>query len=195
MFLNLLKNNSEALELLDWFQITSDISSLSHFDVTKKNLLDPPNFHDAVFILNKLEQLSFTINTYDELAYSFNTHIRLIPTEEEKFQSLPYLYKERFFDASELNFFALLFSGFKDSRQQFFKIPNTEEFVLSDKTIDSIRRDFLSPLREFVDASGRISYERHPILKNLYAKLLQTEQDLRNQVLKISQSENYRLPQ
>jgi DNA mismatch repair protein MutS2 len=192
MFLNLLKNNSEALLLLDWSQIISDVSSLSHFDITKNILMASPSFQKQAVIQNKLDQLEFFVNAYDELSYTFNTHIRLIPFEEEKFQTLPFLYKERFFDTNELNFFALLFSGHKDTSKQFFKIPLTEEYIIPDKTLDSIRREFLSPLRNFVDVSGKISYERHPELKNLYAKLLQLEHELRSQVLRVSQTELYK---
>lgn len=192
MFLNLLKNNSEALELLDWFQIVSDISSLSHFDITKKNLLIPPEYNAPTIIQNKLDQLQFAISNYDELAFAFNSHLRLIPADEEKFDSIPFLFKERFFDTNELHFFALLFSGFKDTRKVFFNIPYAEHFKISDKSLDIIRRDFLFPLRDFVDPSGRISYERHPVLKNLYSKLIQLEQDLRTLILRTSQSETYK---
>lgn len=192
MFLNLLKNNSEALELLDWFQIVSDMSSLSHFDITKKKLLTPPEHQETAVIQNKLDQLQFTINNYDDLSLSFNSSLRLVPAEEHHFDSLPFLFKERFFDINELHFFALLFSGYKDTRKQFFNIPFTEHYKISDKGLDTIRRDFLFPLRDFVDPSGRISYERHPVLKGLYGRLILLEQELRNLVLKTAQSETYK---
>jgi DNA mismatch repair protein MutS2 len=130
------------------------------------------------------------------VSLAFNSYIRLIPAEENGtehgFDSVFFIAKERFFDSLELHFFALLFSGFKETRQQFFKIPSTDQFAVSQKSIDLIRRDFLVPLRDFVDPSGKISYERHPVLKGLYAKLLQIELDLRNFIIKISQTETYK---
>jgi DNA mismatch repair protein MutS2 len=200
MFLNLLKNNTEALELLDWFQIVSDISSLSHFEITKKNLLIPPQFYGTPEIQNKLDQLQFILDNYDDFSLVFNSHIRLIPADEDRddhqaehgFRAISFLFKERFFDTEELNFFALLFSGFKETRKSFFRIPFTDQYNISQNSLDAIRNDFLFPLRNFVDQSGKISYERHPVLKNLNFKLLQLEHELRNLIVKTAQSETYK---
>ena len=196
MFFNLLKNNSEALELLDWFQITTDISSLSHFDITKNILLIPPTFDGIPAIQNKLDQLQFSIDHYDELALSFNSFIRLIPPSdlgsEKGFNSIPFLKKERFFEPDELNFFALLFSGFKESSDFFLQIPFMDNHIVLPAVIDSIRKNFLQPLREFVDVNGKIVYERHPLLKNLFSQQLFIEHELRTLVHKISQTDTFK---
>ena len=192
MFLNLLKNNTEALELLDWFQIVSDFKSLSHFELTQKNLLHPPVSLPSTFIQNKLDQLQFTIHNFDSLSLAFNSYIRLIPAEELYFDNIPFLFKERFFEVKELHFFALLFSGYRSTSTSFLNIPQTENFSLPSQAIDTIRRTFYTPLREFVDPTGKLSYERHPLLKELYRKVLEEEQELRNLIQKISQSETYK---
>ncbi len=191
MYLNLLKNNNEALELLDWFKIVKDISSLSHFDITKKSLLKSPESHHPSLIQNKLDQLNFYIEKHEDLTFSFNSIVRLVPDDEIKFSQIKDIFKSRFFEAEELHYFALIFSAFKDTRLLFLSIPHTSHFEVNHQSLEQIRKDFLSPLREFVDHSGKISYERHPILKQLNTKLLQIEHELRNSIHKISLSEPY----
>ncbi|MFA6237313.1 MAG: Smr/MutS family protein [Bacteriovorax sp.] len=191
MSLNLLNGNSEALELLDWFQLTEDIASLSHFETTKSRLATPPLFKEADFIQRDLNRLELFLKNYDEFSVLFNSKLRMLPDSLEYFVLIPDLFKARFFDSKELNFFALLLETYIESFGSFKDLAFEKDFQLRADIVQKLRRNFISPLREFVDYSGNASYERHPVLKKLYAEVLALESDLRITIQKASKTELY----
>ena len=115
MSLNLLNGNSEALELLDWFQLTRDISSLSHFEATKSRLSSPPQFKSADFIQRDLDRLDLYLKNIEDFSVLFNSKLRMLPDSMEFFSLIPDLFKSKFFTASELNFFALLIEAYSQN--------------------------------------------------------------------------------
>jgi DNA mismatch repair protein MutS2 len=191
MSLNLLNGNSEALELLDWFQLTGDIASLAHFESTKSKLASPPHFRDADLIQRDLDRLEFFIQNYDDFSVLFNTRLRMLPEGEEYFSLIPDLFKGKFFEARELNFFCLLIEAYQESFPPFRDLVFEKDFALKPDITQKLRRQFVNPLREFVDVSGNASYERHPVLKKLYAEVLALESDLRVSIQKASKTDLY----
>lgn len=191
MSLNLLNGNSEALELLDWFQLTGDIASLSHFDLTKRRLSSPPIFQEHAFIERDLNRLDTFIKNYDDFSILFNSRIRMLPVGEEFFVLIPDLYKGKFFEGKELNFFCLLIECYQENYNAFQNIIFEKDYKLAPDVIQKLRKTFVVPLREFVDHSGAVSYERHPLLKKLYAEVLALESDLRVSIQKASKTDLY----
>ncbi len=191
MSLNLLNGNSEALELLDWFQLTGDIASLSHFDTTKRRLSTPPQFKDHDSIERDLERLDTFIKNYDEFSVLFSGRIRMLPVGLEYFALIPDLFKGKFFEGKELNFFCLLIETYQESFKAFQGIIFEKDFSLPPEIMQKLRRSYVAPLREFVDHTGNVSYERHPLLKKLYAEVLALESDLRINIQKTSKSDLY----
>jgi DNA mismatch repair protein MutS2 len=191
MSLNLLNGNSEALELLDWFQLTDDISSLSHFEVTKSRLASPPQFRESDFIQRDLDRLDLFLQNYDDFSILFNSRLRMLPDNLEYFSLIPDLFKAKFFTAPELNFFALLIEAYIQNFSSFRDLVFEKDFQLKPDITQKMKRLFISPLREFVDLSGNASYERHPVLKKLYAEVLSLEADLRITIQKASKTELY----
>lgn len=191
MFLNLFKDNTEALALLDWNQITSDISSLSHFELTQKILSHPPKVKSAIEIQAEIDLLEDYLSHFDDYSLNFNSHIRMIPNSEEKFQLLNDLSKGKAFEASELNFFGLLIEIYVESNQIFSELKFKESYILTRDQISPLRRNFLNPLREFVNSNGSISYESHPSLRKLYQEVIAIEQELRTSIIKLSKSEPF----
>jgi DNA mismatch repair protein MutS2 len=191
MSLNLLNGNSQALELLDWYQLTSDIAILAHFELTKNKLANPPQFRDSEFIRRDLNRLEFFLNDHDEFSVLFNSKLRMLPESAEFFSFIPDIVKGKFFDARELNFFCLLIESFIESFHSFRHIIFETDYHLKPDVSQKLRKSFVQPLREFVDVSGNASYERHPVLKKLYAEVLALESDLRVTIQKASKTDLY----
>lgn len=191
MSLNLLNGNSEALELLDWFQLTDDIASLSHFETTKSRLAKPPQFKESDLIQRDLDRLELFLKHYDDFSVLFNSKLRMLPDSVEFFSLIPDLFKAKFFDPRELNFFALLIETYLDSFGFFRELSFEKDFQLKSDITQKLKRQFVNPLREFVDYSGNASYERHPVLKKLYAEVLALESDLRITIQKVSKTDLY----
>lgn len=191
MSLNLLDGNSEALKLLDWFELTSEIASLSHFEASKRKLANAPQFREADIIQRDLDRLESYIANYDDFSVIFNSKLRMLPDGVEFLSLIPDLLRAKFFNPSELNFFAQLLEVHASASASFGKLVFEKEFKLKNEVIAKLQRNFTKPLREFVDYSGNASYERHPLLKKLYAEVLALESDQRISILKLSKSELY----
>jgi len=189
MSLNLLNGNSEALGLLDWNQVTDNLSSLSHFETTKSILASSPFFRSADIIQRDLDRLELFLKSYDDFSMLFNSKLRMIPSNREFFQLIPDLFKGKFFDPRELNFFALLIETYFESFSSFQDFIFEKDFQIKPEAKQKLKSLFLKPLRDFVDFSGNASYERHPVLKKLYQEVLTLESDLRTTIQKTSKSE------
>ncbi len=177
------------MELLDWFELTSDIASLAHFDSTKSRLAAPPIFKEAEIIQRDLDRLEIFLNDYDELSVLFNTKLRMLPASVEFFLLIPDLFKGKFFETKELNFFGLLIEAYLESFAPFEHLHFEKDYQLKPDFVQKLKRNFLNPLRDFVDYSGNASYERHPILRKLYAEVIALESDLRLSIQKASKTE------
>ena len=121
----------------------------------------------------------------------FNSKLRMLPSNEEFFQLIPDLFKGKFFNARELNFFALLIETYVQNYPSFRDLAFDKDFHLKADLIQKMKRLFVSPLRDFVDFQGNASYERHPVLKKLYSEVLSLEADLRMTIQKTSKNELY----
>lgn len=189
MALNLLNGNREALELLDWSTLISDISSLSHFELIKEKLLQPLSANSFSEILKDLDLLEIYIGNFDEFSLVFNSKIRFLPDSKSFFELVNDAKKGKFFEANELHFFAQLSESFIDNFSIFRSLPISDAYFIENEKHTKIKRLFVNPLRDFVDHNGNVSYERHPILKKLYTEVLLLENDLRVSIQKISKTE------
>lgn len=159
--------------------------------MTKSRLAKPPQFKDADIIQRDLDRLETFMDTYDEFSVLFNSKLRMLPDSAEFFSFIPDLFKAKFFNPRELNFFALLIETYIESYGLFRDLVFEQEFQLKTDSIQKLKRTFITPLREFVDHSGNASFERHPVLKKLYAEVLALESDLRITIQKTSKTELY----
>jgi DNA mismatch repair protein MutS2 len=191
MGLNLLNNNIDALELLDWSQLTSDISSLSHFELTKQKLTTPPQARSISVIQKDLDLLETYIANYDDFSLSFNSKVRLLPDAANHFALIQDISKGKFFEAKELHFLSQVAECYNECHAIFKTLTFEQDFLIDLSQLGKIRRNFVNPLRDFVDYSGNVSYERHPLLKKLYAEVLSLESDLRITIQKASKSDLY----
>lgn len=177
--------------MLDWFELANDISSLSHFEKTKNRLNSPPRAQFSDFIRRDLDRLDQYLKNYDDWSVIFNSKLRMLPEGEKHFLLLNDISKGKFFEASELNFFARLIEIYLDSYPVFREIEFEENFQIAPEASQKLKRQFVNPLREFVDFSGNAFYERHPLLKKLNNEVLALESDLRVSIQKVAKSEAY----
>ncbi|MBC7714345.1 MAG: Smr/MutS family protein [Rhizobacter sp.] len=191
MALNLLNGNSEALELLDWSLLTADISSLSHFELTRGKLSASPVARTISEIQNDLNLLEDYLKNYDDYSLTFNSKLRLLPDEESSFSLIPDISKGKFFEARELHFLAQIAESYQECWPMFRNLSFEKDFSIEANTITKIKRTFVNPLRDFVDYNGNVSYERHPVLKKLYAEVLALENDLRISIQKTAKTDLY----
>lgn len=191
MGLNLLNGNIEALGLLDWPQLTAEISSLSHFGLNQEKLQLAPTAQAFESIQFELDQLEYYLHSYDDFNLLFNSKVRLLPPESEHFSTISDISKGKFFEAKELHFFAQIIECFLETKNQFGEFPFKMDFQLAPAQTSQLKRNYINPLRDFVDYSGNVSYERHPLLKKLYAEVLALEQDLRVTIQKAAKSDMY----
>jgi DNA mismatch repair protein MutS2 len=191
MALNLLNGNSEALELLDWSLLVSDISSLSHFDLTKIKFNSSPRARSISVIQQDLDLLESYLKDYDDYSLSFNSKLRMLPADESAFKLIRDISKGKFFEAKELHFFAQIAECYQESLSMFRSLVFAKDYSFEANTLSKIKRNFVNPLRDFVDYNGNVSYERHPVLKRLYAEVLALENDLRISIQKVSKTDLY----
>ncbi len=191
MALNLLNGNSEALELLDWSLLTADISSLSHFELTRAKLSAPPVARTVSQIQNDLNLLEEYLKNYDDYSLAFNSKLRLLSEDEASFNLIPAISKGKFFEAKELHFLAQIAESYYSSWPMFKTLSFENDYSFEADKVTKIKRNFINPLRDFVDYSGNVSYERHPLLKKLYAEVLALENDLRITIQKTAKTEMY----
>ena len=189
MALNLLNGNSEALELLDWSLLISDISSLSHFELTKAKFNSSPSARTIPVIQQDLDLLESYLHNYDDYSLSFNSKLRMLPSEAEAFKLIRDISKGKFFEARELHFFAQIAECYHECSPLFRSVVFAKDYAVDSNTLSKIKKNFINPLRDFVDHSGNVSYERHPVLKRLYAEVLALEHDLRVSIIKTSKSD------
>ncbi len=192
MQLNIFSDNNEALNLLDWHQIRSDLSILSHFEHTKNIFDSSPTSKSLEEISNLHNKLDEYLTHFDEFSYSFNTYARLLPPDNIGGQLMLELKKGKMFDAHELNFFALLFESFvklsndlKESKYSRYNIDDINQTSF-------IRRTFLNPVRDFILPSGQICYDNHPALRKLNLELGSLELDLRQSIQKLARDRQFK---
>lgn len=191
MALNLLNGNSEALELLDWSLLVTDISSLSHFDLTKARFQSPPVARTTNIIQQDLDLLEDYLKNYDDFSFSFNSKLRMLPDDADLFKLIPDISKGKFFEARELHFLAQIAESYVECISMFKSLQFAKDYTFENDKINKIKKNFINPLRDFVDHHGNVSYERHPILKRLYSEVLALENDLRISIQKTARTELY----
>lgn len=188
MSLNLLNGNNEALSLLDWSILISEISILSHFEITKHKLHQDlrPLGHER--IQHELDLLETFLENSDDFVDVVNA-LRELPNEAESFDLINDLKKARFLEAGQLNFLARLAETYIGNHKACASLNFAENFEIQNDRLLKLKRFFISPLREFVDHHGNVSYERHPVLKKLFQELSLIENELRTTIQRVSKTE------
>lgn len=169
--------------------LVSDISSLSHFELTRTKLASPPCARKIEMIQNDLNLLEAYLLNYDEYSLTFNSKVRMLPDGSSSYKLIPDISKGKFFEAKELHFLALVAECYYECSPIFKNLNFEKDYSVETNALTKIKRTFTNPLRDFVDHHGNVSYERHPVLKRLYAEVLSLENDLRITIQKVAKTD------
>ncbi len=204
MSLSLLHNNIDDLKLLDWNLIIDELQSYAKFKLTKDRFNQPIKNRNFDAVQEDLNCIDHFLERFDDLTMLVNQHLLQIPSETLGFFHIDEIGKNKIFDAEELNRVAIIFEKFNDFFKDYtknandLKIKPDDDYIFSHYLknfstvqLQKISSQFSRPLRDFVDRSGTCFYEKHPLLKNLYAEILQIEKELRTQISQISKTEIY----
>ena len=142
-------------------------------------------------IQSDLNLLEDYLKNFDDYSLIFNSRLRLLPEDENSFKLIADISKGKFFEARELHFLAQIAEGYHETWPQFKTLSFENDYSFEQDKLTKIKRNFINPLRDFVDHSGNVSYERHPLLKKLYAEVLALENDLRITIQKTAKTEMY----
>ena len=115
----------------------------------------------------------------------------MLPADEYSFSHIRDIPKAKFFEASQLHFFSQIAETYQDNLSLFRNLVFAKDYSIEANLLAKIKKTFINPLRDFVDRNGNVSYERHPVLKRLYAEVLALENDLRISIQKISKTDLY----
>ncbi len=189
MNLSLLHQNNQDLDLLDWHLIVNEITSFAHLDSTKDLIKINPKSKTAEEIKSCFDDLSRFLENAEDNFSIFNENLRNLPSTSSGFSNIEAIKKGKYFDCSELNSMALLFEAYIKTFKFYSEFYFSTELKIGPEIFQKIKRQFLNPLREFVDYSGQPHFERHPILKKLYAEVLEIENDLRISIQRIAKSD------
>ncbi len=177
--------------LLDWYNITENISKLSHFDKSKQVIKNDISAKEAHVIQFHLDAIDQYLHKFDDNALVFNSHLRNIPPEAKHEENYKSLSKAKVFDHVELNYFGLCIENFHPLLKHFKEMTFFHGFSFDEEELRNLRRNFLNELREFVHPSGNLILDKHPLLIALNSELVQLELELRILITKISKSDRY----
>ncbi len=111
-----------------------------------------------------------------------------IPTDKHLLDIIPGLKKGKVANFNELNFICLLVEGYKGLKKdlaEWNKFPKDKIPVEKEK---KLFREFVYEFRTFVEPSGEINYDRHPILSKIYFQIKKIESSLREEIQNIGRS-------
>lgn len=188
MMLNILHAND--LSLLDWDAISSEIARALHFEKSQKELLKiyPKAREEIEWAFDSLD---FFLREYDTNKDFFDHHIRRVPPQKESFDLIRALSKSKYYELNELHFFACLCEAHYQASRQFKSWNLTLRYDVDHNIQQKIHRTFVRPLREFVTDEGEVHYERHPVLRPIYSKIIALEQELRSRIQAIARRPEY----
>ncbi len=189
---NLLGQNGLVnLSFLDWDQIINEISIVSHFENTKKQLEAPIFPREKRHIEFDYSSLQFFLDNEDHFTSTIPRLFENIPTESHYFSIVPLLAKGKIATISELNFICNLIEFHFELYQDLKEWNKFENFQIEHSVKNLINKKFIRPFRTFVDKKGNTSFEKHPLLATLFNELQNLERDLRQSIALASRDEGF----
>ncbi|RLA63584.1 MAG: hypothetical protein DRQ88_12215, partial [Epsilonproteobacteria bacterium] len=192
MALNLLdKKNYKNLELLDWPKILERITSRTHFEKSKDILNSPfsaKNGDEIEFAYDSMDYLLRDLNTTTDIIH---LHLQGIPRSKKYFYFIDALKKGKMANIKELNFTCLLLESYLNLKRSFGDWNKYPVDKIDPNRQKKLTIQFIKEWRSFVEPSGEIHYERHPLLAKIYNKLKKLEGSLRDKIGNIATTPLY----
>lgn len=179
---NIVFDSSLTLKLIDWDNLISKIRQYSHFDITKDKLTQPPENFSKEKIRTSLSDYEHFESFYLEFDLSISELFHFISSDFNFSKHIKYLTKSGVLELSQLNQLALIIEFSKKFRTYIREI--NPDFDLK------VFYNFITDFRKFVSENGDVDLMRHPLVKQVYAELLNLESSLRKEINSILKDPN-----
>ena len=174
------------LNLLDWDHILGDLRSHFHFEANSLQIEAKP-FLAFSSIEHSLTILGQFISDFDHLSALFARRVNFLSGDNALIERTMACQKGVVLDNRELNFAAHLIELFLDFQRSIS--PEIFELELGD--LQHLKRNFLRPLRQFLDEYGTIHYDKHPELSEVQKKIQTLDQKLRERIQSLLKENPY----
>ena len=183
MNLNLLETNSEALlNLVDWQEVIGVLSHRMYFQDAKKKLEHRPLFCPKAELTQNFLAMDTYLENKNEFDQIINEELGYIKSDTDFSTLLKKLIRGHILDLGELNTLANIFSGYKKFKKHIRIFLNLTDDRVDQSTISLIETKFVRPIRTFVERNGEIHFDQHPMLSQIYKKILQIEAQIREEL-------------
>ena len=118
-------------------------------------------------------------NEFDQI---INEELGYIKSDTDFSTLLKKLIRGHILDLGELNTLANIFSGYKKFKKHIRIFLNLTDDRVDQSTISLIETKFVRPIRTFVERNGEIHFDQHPMLSQIYKKILQIEAQIREEL-------------
>lgn len=188
--LNLFKSPS-LLDNLDWNLVVSELSAFAYFTQTKSLFHDISNLMPISMIEKEFDILEDYLQSLDFDDFHLNSYLSRLSHDSNFHQLITMAIKESILSFDDINSLVKLVQTVDDLTPQ---LGRTQYFSTCFEKIQlrPVVSKLVRPFRKFVDEDGTVHFERHPDLAPLFKEIKQLEEGLRNKVLKLSQSDEYR---
>lgn len=129
-------------------------------------------------IERSLTTLGQFLSELDHLSLLFARRVKLLASEHHKIERVLACEKAVILDNKELNFAAHLIELYLD----FSRSVNPDVFEIAVDDLNDLKKNFLRPLRVFLDEYGIIHFDKHPELSEIQKKIQTLDLKLRERI-------------
>ncbi len=173
---------------MDWSSIINKITQSAHFEKSREILSSPFLPKTAQEINYGFDSLDYLLKDLKLVSEKLSLYLAPIPSEKKLLEIIPGLKKGRIANFSELNFICLLIEAYRGLKKDFSYWNRFPSEKISQEKEKKLFREFVFEFRSFVEQSGEINYERHPILSKIYLQIKKIESSLREEIQNVART-------
>lgn len=173
---------------MDWSSIINKITQSAHFEKSREILSSPFLPKTTQEINSGYDSLDYLLKDLKLVSERLSLYLSPIPSEKNLLEIIPGLKKGRVANFSELNFICLLIEAYKGLKKDFADWNRFPSEKISQEKERKLNREFVFEFRSFVEPSGEINYERHPILSKIYIQIKKIESSLREEIQNVART-------
>ncbi len=183
---NLLLNEAEStlFDSFDWYSIISKVCTYCFFEKAKTDIKEthslPPNLVQA-----SLDRQEILIERLDQFRNHFFSNTTNFDPRLETYESFLTFQKGRTGDLDSLNYITLHLEMFLSMFRTYTDLSMISDEMFNPKTMNLLRKHFITEFRSVINSDGTINYGSHPILKGLHKELLKIEGIIRESLTKL----------
>ena len=175
------EKNDLTLNLIDWKPLINNLSRLFKFNKNRSKVDNLFDKRERINIHEELKSITFFQSKLDSSLEKFNHLTKYFQTDFDPFLSLKKVNKGEILELSEINSICHLITFYKESGGKLTaNWDKNKNFTISQESIFKLSKDLLKPFRSFVEPSGSIFYEKHPLLKAIYFQIKYEEKQIKN---------------